>query len=482
MKGLKKVALVSAIAAISAGAQAELKALDDTLMGEMTGQAGLTIDIETKWTLGEFMYKDGGSVVIQNINLGGSTNAADNVASANGGYLDNIRLTIDVAGAGNGTTLGDNYLNFGFSNIIGLAAIHAYAGNTDVGLLSAAGAVDPRGPVDVLRLDAAGAALKIDRSKFFGDGDLVIKSGFTDAWQKGGGFAAYANGTGQADWAGASTGAVGTTSLKTLAYAGAQEIATRAVDFNFGFEVLGLTSSAYKAGDAAGGVATNQASTRGMGLVINKQDKVNGYDPDTTTTTLISDLTINGYFGPSDFIIRNRGNGFGANANGYNYGDAVSKIETNRYIRITDLDVYIDIAGVQIKDLKIHNDRGDKSGLFMETDVGGALATATATSSFGFAHTSRDIYAVKDDVLDLNRAVALTGGPAGFGAALAAAAPNLTTTAVRANYYTDGITLHNKFKGDIDIPHLSFGNDGRSIGEIYYTDYTNETKMTISAH
>lgn len=471
MKGLKKVALVSAIAAISAGAQAELKALDDTLMGEMTGQAGLTIDIETKWTLGEFMYKDGGSVVIQNINLGGSTNAADNVASANGGYLDNIRLTIDVAGAGNGTTTGDNYLAYGFSNIISLAGLHAtIQGGSDVGFVAASGvnaANGGRGPVDVT------TNLLIDRSKTFGDGDLVIKSTFTDAWQKGGGFAAYANGAGQADWAGATSGAAGTTSLKTLTYAGAREIASNAVDFNFGFEVLGLASSAYDAGDAAGGIATGQASTRGMGLVINKQDLVNGYDPDTTTTTLISDLTINGYFGPSDFIIRNRGNGFGANANGYNYGDAVSKIETNRYIRITDLDVYIDIAGVQIKDLKIHNDRGDRSGLFQEVNI--ATGLLENTSSFGFAHTTRDIYAVKDDVLSIG-----IGGPGSI-AALAGGAVDMTTAA-RANYYTDGIVLHNKFKGDIDIPHLSFGNDGRSIGEIYLTDYTNETKMTISAH
>jgi hypothetical protein len=45
MKGLKKIALASAIAAVSAGAQAELKALDDSAMGELTGQAGLTIDL-----------------------------------------------------------------------------------------------------------------------------------------------------------------------------------------------------------------------------------------------------------------------------------------------------------------------------------------------------------------------------------------------------------------------------------------------------
>ncbi|KZY59121.1 hypothetical protein A3752_12750 [Oleiphilus sp. HI0081] len=60
MKGLKKIALASAIAAVAAGAQAELKALDDSTMGELTGQAGLTIDLETKVSIGQFMYKDAG--------------------------------------------------------------------------------------------------------------------------------------------------------------------------------------------------------------------------------------------------------------------------------------------------------------------------------------------------------------------------------------------------------------------------------------
>ena len=118
MKGLKKLALVSAIAAVSAGAQAELKALDDSAMGELTGQAGLTIDIETKWSISEFMYKDAGSVLITGIEMGGVENAdaaaigaltdASGNAIGTGSYLDNIRMTIDVAGAGETTagTLG----------------------------------------------------------------------------------------------------------------------------------------------------------------------------------------------------------------------------------------------------------------------------------------------------------------------------------------------------------------------------------------
>lgn len=494
MKGLKKIALASAIAAISAGAQAELKALDDSIMGEMTGQAGLTLDIETKWTLGEFMYKDenpgnvggaGGSIIIQNISLGGNTNETGAYASE---YLDNFRLNIDVAGAGDGTSTGNNVLAFGLSNTIGLSTIHVLAGSTDVGTVASGSPAIralmglPAGlpmPVDLDRTAADGITpLMIDRPKTFGDGDLVIKSTFTDVWQKGGGFDAYVAGTGSANYTDAQNGVVGTTSLATMGYTDSSTIYSKAVDFNFSFEVLGLAASNYNPGDAAAGNVANQASTNQqhtaiVGAVINKTDHLNGYDPDTTTTTLISDLSINGYFGPSDFIIRNRGNGFGANVNGYNYGDAVSKIETARYIAITDLDVYIDIAGVAIKDLAIHNLRGDRTGLNQE--INPLTGLMENTSSYDFAHTQRNIYATKDSVLNPG-----AGGIPGLMAL--AGAPDLTSAAVRPTYYQDGIVLENRFKGDIDIPHLSFGNTGVSIGEIYLTDYTNYTNLTISAH
>jgi hypothetical protein len=473
MKGLKKVALVSAIAAISAGAQAELKALDDSMMGEMTGQAGLTIDVETKWTLGEFMYKDGGSLLIQNLALGGNTNE-NGTANIQDSYLDNLRLTIDIAGDGSTPghvgTYGDNVLSYGFSDLIGMAQIMRAAGNTgdaDINSIAGAGAF----PVPN---DSSRNNLMIDRPKAFGNGDLVIHSTFTDAWQKGGGFAAYANGQGL-DNVGGTAGSY----LKDLTFANLQNIVSRAVDFGFGFEVLGLASSGYDAGDAASiGAVGTQVSARGLGNVITKTDHISGLDTDTTTTTLISDLTINGYFGPSDFIIRNRGNGFSTvNAGGtYAWGDAVSGIETSRYFNITDLDVYIDIAGVRIEDLKIHNNRGDLTGIFTEANplAGGAQ---TGTSSFGFAHGTRNIYAVKDNVLNLGRTAATNP------AALVALGTgvDLTTTA-RADYYVDGIKLQNRFKGDIDIGHLSFGNTGDSIGELYFTDYNVHSNLTISAH
>ena len=84
MKGLKKIALATAIAAAPFATQAGMKALDDTAMGNVTGQAGVTIELETKVAIGEFRYtdtnadaatndpeSDGGSFVVSNIVLGG---------------------------------------------------------------------------------------------------------------------------------------------------------------------------------------------------------------------------------------------------------------------------------------------------------------------------------------------------------------------------------------------------------------------------
>jgi hypothetical protein len=105
MKGLNKIVLVSAIAAISAGANAELKALDDSAMGELTGQAGLTIDIETKVSIGQFMYKDAGSLFIQDISISGNANTTDGNLANDSGMLDNIRMNIDIAGK---ASLGEN--------------------------------------------------------------------------------------------------------------------------------------------------------------------------------------------------------------------------------------------------------------------------------------------------------------------------------------------------------------------------------------
>jgi hypothetical protein len=72
MKTFKKIALVSAIAAAPFAAHAGLTPMADSLMGNTTAQAGVTIEIDISGdgiTVGEVEYIDEGSVLLQNINI-----------------------------------------------------------------------------------------------------------------------------------------------------------------------------------------------------------------------------------------------------------------------------------------------------------------------------------------------------------------------------------------------------------------------------
>jgi len=416
MKGLKKIALVSTIAAISAGAQAELKALDDSAMGELTGQKGLTIDLETKHTIGEFAYEDAGFVVFQDLSLGNNTNATHNVNAS--GLLDNVRITLDVAGSGaveltNGQP--DNLMNYGNSEVVDLAKIHyGVFSNADADMFSAAG-----------NIDAVNSAA-IGERKSYGDGDLVIHFGFTDAWQYGGGLQAYLNSTG-------SDGAGGTASMTSVTYATARNVVRHAVDFNQSIGAIGLAATGYTVGSKSVDDATVTAATASMNLIT---------DSTPNTTTLISDLSVNGYLGSMDISIENHGNGFGA---GTGRGDADSKIHWNTFFEVTDLDVYIDIAAVQITGMTINNRRGDL------TDLDG-------NSAVEFAQSRRTIFAVNEAVIDAAR-LALPEDP-----------------------YVDGVAINTEFKGDMTIEALSFGDEGVSIGSLYWTDILSTTNLTIRGH
>ncbi|WP_148862631.1 DUF6160 family protein [Marinobacter fonticola] len=102
MKGLKKLALASAIAAAPFAAQAELRALDDGAMGNVTGQAGVTIELETKVDVGEFRYVDEGSFAVSGIHIGGGnlvTDADGNITGVDG-LLDDLKIDIDVEADG----------------------------------------------------------------------------------------------------------------------------------------------------------------------------------------------------------------------------------------------------------------------------------------------------------------------------------------------------------------------------------------------
>jgi len=467
MKGLKKIALASAIAAVSAGAQAELKALDDSAMGELTGQAGLTIDIETKWSIAEFMYKDAGSLLITGIEMGGDESGINALQDASGNnigtgsYLDNIRMTIDIAGAGavdktfeignSGITSAsfDNKFDYGFSKITSLAAWHVLAKGNGDALLGAAA---------VSGFDAV-SGLFGDRKATYGDGDLVIHWAYKDAHAAGGGYEAYANGTG---WtaSGTNDGTFG-----NVDYATARAVATRAVDFNFKIDAIGLADSSYVEGtnvsyDAAGELVEWESTAF-----------TNGLDTAPNDTILISQIDIKGYLGPMDLHIENNGNGFNDADLGAGRGKADSEISWDSYFRIEDLDLYIDIAGVLLEDITINNDRGDLSGLnkiVLLDGTGTPVLDASGnpvlvnSGSFGFAHSKRTIYAVKDAVVKLNSTAAAGSG--------------------NVDDYVDGLALNTEFKGDISIGALSFGDTDESIGEIHLTDVYSDTRWTISAH
>lgn len=83
---VKASALCSAL--VTPVAFADLKPLDNASMDNIRGQAGLTIDIETEYTIAEFEYVDGGSLFIQDIGFEG----------INGGLVDNLRAKIDISG------------------------------------------------------------------------------------------------------------------------------------------------------------------------------------------------------------------------------------------------------------------------------------------------------------------------------------------------------------------------------------------------
>ena len=399
MKGLKRLALATAVTAASSGVMAELQMLDDADMQVVTGQAGLTIDVETQWEIGEFAYQDAGYLLIQGIRMGG--NSLGNGTGTAGSMLDNLRLEIDIAGDG---TDGDNELAYGFSNMRDIAQMYVDEGNVDSRFN------DMAAGIDATRGNAA-----VDAKKVYGDGDLVIHFDFTDGWASEGGYEAY----------------TAANRFATDDYDTAEEVLDRAVDFRLEIDGIGLAASNYVVGSAGLDVDGNHTTGLHEGAV--------------GTTTLISQLGIQGYLGPEDLLIENNGNGFdGSGPLGAGTGKADSKIYWGSYFKITDLDVYIDIAGVQISDMKIHNKRGDLTGL-------------DGTSAFGFAHSIREIYAVRDAVLSLQDY--MTGGIG----------------------YVDGIAINTRFKGDIDIGAISFGDTGDSIGSIYITDLQSTTNWVISA-
>ncbi|MFY0701774.1 MAG: hypothetical protein JXR04_13225 [Bermanella sp.] len=144
MKGLKKLALVTAVAA-APFAQAELTAMDDALLGEMTGQAGITIDVDLDMTIDAIKYVDtdgnaGGSAVQGAITMKGLTIDNDGAAArirgitidADGtdGLVIGLNEIGDELGNGIDITVDAVLINDGSANLQSVNAINAATYNS----------------------------------------------------------------------------------------------------------------------------------------------------------------------------------------------------------------------------------------------------------------------------------------------------------------------------------------------------------------
>ena len=418
----KIISVVSVFWLSSHSVFAEMRQINDSDLSDVTGQAGLTIDIAMGIEIGEFMYKDAGSIVVQGMRLGGMDNSAevgtkysaavglladptgidptgsvidDNAGGTTG--LDNIRILVDISGDGsdthnNGTIqlpyglgtagIADNYFNWGWGR------------HTNTSGAGAAGCGN-NGTCEIQ----------------LGDGDLFIHADATD-------LQATRNGR-----------------PYTIA------------DFGMEFDAFKLKDSTYVAGDDIKDLGGSASSAQ--------------------STTLMSNYRMEGFFGGFDMLLENNGNGYGVyDSQGVftetGIGDAASKIKVNSFFEVTDMEYDFNIVGVRYEKMKIHNQRGD---LFMfdfltQDDYSAGPAVAT---SHGYAQSNVQIYSVKDVVLKMDH----TG--------VNKAAGNL-------EFKVDGIAMDTRLIGDMEIGHLSFGDTSQSIGSQYWTDMDFTTNIVISAH
>lgn len=107
MEGLKRNLLALSVALVPTMASADIQTLDEHTMGNITGQAGVTIELETRLNIDRFIYTDEGSLEVNDISVGG-TNRTDLFSEMGtnltgltpSDLLDNIRINIDVLNDG----------------------------------------------------------------------------------------------------------------------------------------------------------------------------------------------------------------------------------------------------------------------------------------------------------------------------------------------------------------------------------------------
>jgi len=174
-------------------------------------------------------------------------------------------------------------------------------------------------------------------------------------------------------------------------------------------------------------------------------------------TDLSRNFSIEAYLGYLDILITNNGNGFSTTGTDGD-GQPENVLMQDSYLgidlkfRVEDLDIDstniaentfisrdVTTPYLTLRDMRIHNERGGDT-----------------LGSFGFASFESKLAAVSNIIHILE-----TG-----------------------NEFVDGQAIYDiNVRMDWDLPHISFGDTGQSIGEVYMTDFIIEdTSLVISAH
>ena len=331
---------------------AEVKFLEDEQLSEHSGQAGLTIDLSNLNNTVEFEYVDVGTLTGPSYLVGGHGDSHTNPYYTQN--LDNLRVNISLTADPNDPN--NEGLAYGFSEFRNLAELYLSEGNksSTEEFEKLAQGYDP------LR-----GNLSVENRKKYKEGDLVIHLNYFDAFEKDGGQDAYSEGKGLSG-----------NSFIDSTIDEANQLISSAIDFKYSINEVDMSYGSNLLGFSTAHRNANPRSQES--------------DPDnlSNTTRLMSNFSVEGYLGPHDLhleeITRN-------NTEALNDEDRLG-ITWNSYFKVTDLDVYLDIAGIQISDVQIHNDRGDLSGINLETQD-----NSVGHSSFGFAHAQREIHALQDE-------------------------------------------------------------------------------------
>lgn len=107
MKGLKTSTVALCLGIAPGLALAEIRTLDDSQMGNVTGQSGVTIELQTRVNIDEVRYTDEGSLAVNDVFVGGAnrTDFFDEMNIPLSGttptdLLDGFRMDIDVLSDG----------------------------------------------------------------------------------------------------------------------------------------------------------------------------------------------------------------------------------------------------------------------------------------------------------------------------------------------------------------------------------------------